>query len=259
MAVFLAGPASPLLGHGGNYVPPPPYEGPGDLVPTGGAAAPGVGGSAGATPGGARRSPVPNGPGTPGPATPQPAGSPSGPTTPDDSLSLDWTSWELWWQYNRHPYLRLQEHLEEGGVVTGSDDFFLGRGESGVTRDLLRPSDELVLEKIQPFLEGVVRTEGSKDMLGAALVALGKTARTEPVTTPADHSSRTARPLLLHGNREVADSAAIALAIADGPESVDLLLRLVASDVAHLRTLHWLSFRTEVPERTRAFAAYGSD
>jgi HEAT repeat protein len=166
---------------------------------------------------------------------------------------MDWTQWSLWWRFNCHPYLDLKRHVQTGGVVTGSDDFFLGRGQT-LARDILRPSDATLESEVVPLLLELLKNERSNDVLSAAAIALGKVGA---ATGDGRREVQALKPLLRHANQEVAETAAVSLGILGRESSIDLLLALLQGDAESLRERHWVDLGREVPHRTRAFAAYG--
>ena len=236
-------------GHGGTY------RGPGDTVPPGGG---GGGGAPGAPGSGGPATPGPGGPGTPGPATPGgPVGSgPAAPTTSGGGDSgPDLTIWQYWWGFNREPYLNLKSHIHAGNVVTGSDDFFLGRGEKAQSRDSLRPSESMIREKVVPALVKALQNEQSNDIISGCLVALAK------IGDAKDESgqSKMAQHImsrLTDGSQEIQETSAVALGILANEANIGLLTALLNNDGSTLRNMKVL-FNGAVPDRTRAFAAYG--
>ena len=238
-------------GHGGTY------RGPGDTVPPGGG---GGGGGGGPT------SPGPSGPGTPGPAgptTPGPTtpGAPGGapgaaPNTPTTggvvSSGPDLTVWDFWWAFNREPYLDLKSQIHDGGILTGSDDFFLGRGEKDQAKDSLRPSQTVIRETVVPALKHALETERNNDILTGALIALAKIGDVVSEDGQSEFEG-IIKELLKHSNQEVSETAAVALGILANDKSVQILTQLTLDDPLARKFLG----KTEVPYRTRAFAAYG--
>ncbi len=242
--------STPSSGHGASYPPPalPPSAGAVPVLPAG-TNAPGAGGAPAPTP---ASSPGPSTP-APAPSAPASAGAGNDPTTPSGTDAGDWTAWQVWWRFNRHPYLDLRRHIHTGGVLTGSDDFFLGHGRT-LSRDTLRPSDETLRTRIAPLLAELLKSESSNDILSSALVALAKVGDR---TGDGRDAVQLIKPFLTHANQELAETAAAALGILGREASIELLVDLLEDDVDTLRERHWLRFGRSVPLRTRAFAAYG--
>lgn len=254
--------------HGGTFPPPPPpppaggtYGGPGDVTPSG-PTTPGAGGPS--TPGpGTPSSPAPSPGGPSAPSTPSTGGGapgapggapPAGPSTLD-ATSIDWTSWELWWNYNRHRWLDVRTRLERSLVTTGSDEYYLGLGTREAARDRLAASEQRLAEELVPLLVTTLKGDGSPDVLSSSLIALAKSRRACKLAGVAPELE-IAR-LLSNANVEVSETAAIALGMLGSDANLALLERLLADDVEALRSIHEVAFDAHVPERTRAFAAYG--
>jgi len=237
-------------GHGGTY------RGPGDTVPPGGGG--GGGGGGPSTPGPAGPSaPGPAGPTTPGPATPgappaQPGGSKT-PTTPSGGdTGPDLTVWDFWWGFNKEPYLNLKSRIHEGGPGTGSDDFFLGRGEKKQSKDSLRPSEDQIRGTVVPALKKALAEESNNDIITGSMIALAKIGDVVDSSGESEFAN-IIKEFLKDGNQEISETSAIALGILGDRRAVPLLTQLLLNDEAARRLIG----KAEVPYRTRAFAAYG--
>src|SRR5262245_12096055 len=117
--------------HGGSYAGPP------DVVPP-----PSPGGGGGGRPSGPSgpttgqpsgpTAPTPGGPATgTGPATGQPAaptapGMGGGRTTGSMPLTIDLSTWDLWWEFNKDSFLHLKDVVHRSGPETGSLEFWIG-------------------------------------------------------------------------------------------------------------------------------------
>ncbi len=236
--------------HGGTY------RGPGDTVPPGGGG--GTGGGP-ATPGpSGPGTPGPSGPSTPGPSTPTgpagtpPAGSPPGPTTGGGDTGPDLSTWDFWWGFNKDPYLNLKANTHNTGVVTGGDDWFLGKGEEEQTKDTLKPSQKQIREIVVPALLKVLDKERGNDLITGSLIALAKIGDKLSESDTSEFEL-VIKAFLKDGNQEISETAAVALGILANDASVELLTQLMNDDPAARSYMG----KTEVPLRTRAFAAYG--
>lgn len=236
--------------HGGTY------RGPGDTVPPGGGG--GTGGGP-ATPGpGGPGTPGPSGPSTPGPSTPTgpagtpPASSPAGPTTGGGDTGPDLSTWDFWWGFNKDQYLNLKVNTRNTGVVTGGDDWLLGKGEEEQTKDTLKPSQKQIREIVVPALLKVLDKERGNDLITGSLIALAKIG---DKLSEADTSEfeQVIKQFLKDGNQEISETAAVALGILANDASVELLTQLMNDD----QPARSFMGKTEVPFRTRAFSAYG--
>ncbi|MDF1837797.1 MAG: HEAT repeat domain-containing protein [Planctomycetota bacterium] len=242
---------SPLAGaHGGTYL------GPGDTVPPGGTGGTGPGP---AVPGpGQPGNPSPGRPTSPGPGTPTgPVGLPgqgglSGPTTEGGATGPDLTRWDFWWGFNKSQYLNLKSNIYKVGTVTGSDDWLIGKGVESQSKDTLRPTGKQVDEVVVPALLEVLKSQRGNDLITGSLIALAKIG---DVRSEADTSQfeQVIREFLKDSNQEISETAAVALGILANDASVGVLTDLM-NDAPAARSFMG---KTEVPFRTRAFAAYG--
>jgi len=242
--------ANGAAAHGGAY------RGPGDTVPTpsggstgGGPVTPGTGGPSGPS----------GGPPTPGSANPGGAfGAPGvgvGPTTGGGDGGSDPTQWQFWWELNKDPYLNLRAHLYAEGVLTGSDGYFLAPGEVRESRADLRPGPQIVHERVVPSLLRALDNETQGDVVTGAMLALAKIGEARGEDGRAE-IARHVLPHLLSSNQEIAETAALALGILGDDANVALLVDLLAGDRSALSDAG-VHFTSDVPERTRAFAAFG--
>ncbi len=264
--------ALPLLSvfHGGGYVPPPPPAPlPGGITPP--QSPPGLSGSG-------PKTPAPSGPSTPGPVragpgpsrprtpaggqTPAaPAGPPrlqNSPHTPGaDANGTDLSLWQHWWAFNQAPYLKLKSHIHSGGVATGSDEYWLGKGLGA--HDSQRLSAETIRQVIIPQLLEALRKETSNDIQSSCMIALAK------IGDPDADKGGSAlyrevlleiRKQLTSSSQELSETAAVSLGISASRENIPLLTALLENNLAQLRSLGVPQI-DDVSVRTRAFAAYG--
>lgn len=224
-----------LPAHGGQYRGPSPPLWPGKPPPSSGG-------------------PMPTRPATTGgPRLPSP-GAPTGPRAPMAAatgtpvLSSDSTQWETWWEFNKDPFLGVRVTLKQA-PISGSDDFYLGARRPDPLVDVLALTDVDRSERIVPVLAGLLGSERQRDVATACLVALGKIGRDGPgVDLEKVLSEHIARD-----DQEVRETAVLALGIAGRAKALPMLTALLRDDAAGRR----LADRSEVAERTRAFAAYG--
>jgi len=167
------------------------------------------------------------------------------------SGGVDLTDWEYWWGHNRDPYLNLKAALHTGGVQTGSDEYFIGRGELDFAFDRLRPAAQTIRQTVVPALLQALRTERQNDIVTGTLIALAKIGE-----DPNDDEARIEEvitPYLADPNQEIAETAAIALGILAADASVPTLTDLLLDRTRGRELVD----EREVNYRTRAFAAYG--
>ncbi|MGE3172003.1 MAG: HEAT repeat domain-containing protein [Planctomycetota bacterium] len=249
--------------HGGQYAGGM-YRGPGDVVPPSPSGGTGTRGSGPAGPGpGGPSTPGPGGPAAPGPAGPG-SGSPTtggpagpagtrGPTTGGRGLQLDddQTRWELWWEMNKDPHIRLKDAIHSRVAVSGSAEFWLGATRRVEAADHLRPTERDVLEQVLPALKKAIDSTDNRDIGSSCMVAMAKVGRDHPGFRLRD----VFLPRLRSRDQELRETAALAFGIAAqaDADNVDLLIDL-CRDTADGRAA---CAHAEVDDRTRAFACYG--
>jgi HEAT repeat protein len=235
-------------GHGGNYGGT--YRGPGDLVPQTGPGGPGPTTPTDPTAPGPS---TPTGPAGPGPNLPVPAGATglgSAGGGPRTSAGLDLgpslAKWQYWWEFNREPFLDLKAKIHGPSVVTGSDDFFLGRVDRSAARDSLRPTPETIRRVIVPALLEALQKERNREILDSSMIALAKIGGDDAFVDAI-------AAYLPDRNQTLVEAAAVSLGILARPKALPIL-RDLALDAPEGRKLVG---RSEVPFRVRAFATYG--
>jgi HEAT repeat protein len=244
-AVALVG--ADALAHGGIVppTPPGPWNGPGDVPPSGG------------------RSPGhpsgPPGPGAPGPAsTPAPGpaspAAPKGPATggvarggvaTGEADPYGLATWEAWWHFNKDPFLELKRALSQNVRTKGAEDV-VASSATGI------PSRDLVRGKIVPALLQLLEDDPANDVATGALVALARIGEPEGAPEATSSLSRILRALP-DSNQEIAETAALSLGILRCEAGIAPLTDLLQGADAGKT----LVGGREVPTRTRAFAAYG--
>jgi HEAT repeat protein len=167
-------------------------------------------------------------------------------------MGPDLTIWDFWWGFNKHQYLNLKANIYRGGVITGSDDWLIGKGAEVQTKDTLKPTPKQIQEWVVPALLKTLAEERGNDLITGALIALAKIG---DVRSEADTSKieQVIQGFLKDSNQEISETAAVALGILANDTSVEILTHLM-NDAAPARSILG---KTEVPFRTRAFAAYG--
>ena len=197
--------------------------------------------------------PMPMMPGVPGPPS---SGVPTGPSNPgatpttgDRGVSPEPSSWQTWWEFNKEPFLHPRRITAITTPVTGSDDFYLGTRRTDQRVDLLAPTRIDLEETIVPALAKLLGAERNRDIQSACLVALGKVGRDGPEV----ELEKALATLISRDDQEVRETAVLSLGIAGRAKALPMLCSLVRDDAEGRR----LCDRSEVGDRTRAFAAYG--
>ena len=249
VAGFTLGLESPAFAHGGQY------RGPGDTVPPGGGGG-GGGGTAGPTGPSGPAAPAPAGPTTPLPLAP---GAPGQTTTSAQpvtqggaAIGADLTLWSFWWEFNKDPFLNLRARIHDGNVTTGSDGFFLGRGEKAEAKDSMAPSEVQIRQKVVPALKAALETESNNDIVTGCLIALAKIGDANTESGQSEFEAIIAK-FLSNSVQEISETAAVSLGILANPASIPTLEALLKDNDAGRK----LVGSTSVNYRTRSFAAYG--
>ncbi len=169
--------------------------------------------------------------------------------SPGTSLGSDYTTWDYWWEYNRHRFLGLRDEVHSSLPTTGSDDFYMGSSQRSEepTAYSLRPTERDLRDLVLPALLRELERPDQTEVTTSALMALAKL-RLHDVDVRARISKRLASPLGV-----VRETAALALGISRDTATIPILAALVADSAAGRR----LCGLTRVDRRIRAFAAYG--
>ncbi|MEW6073693.1 MAG: HEAT repeat domain-containing protein [Planctomycetota bacterium] len=217
LLLLLAGPAA---AHGGTY----------RGYPTGGAPS------------------HPYGPGIPNPGLP-PGATTAGGGSGDPGVDL--TEWTWWWELEKELHLEVRARLGERGATSGSDGFFLGRGQKRPpAADDRRPSAATIRGEILPALRRALEAERGQDLRTACLVAIARIGAGEEAERP--ELEPLLRRHLADLDPTVAETAALALGILGREESAFLLADLLGDREPGRRAVG----EEEVPPRLRSFAAY---
>ena len=232
-----------------GHTPPPVYPGPGDTVPP----------AYRNRPGEALRGPDQRRPAAPEtrPAPAPAGGSPGGLSVPRSVASTygrDFTDWSIWWQFNREPYILLSRGGYRNLPSTGDGGPRTRGGRTGPRGPSeLRPRPELVRGTIVPRLLEVLDSDPSNFEIDAVLQALARIGEDPADSLGKGELMQRIASFLAHPSAGIAENACVALGILGQPGSVEVLAALVG-DKEEGRAL---CGRAEVPDRMRAFAAYG--
>lgn len=205
------------------------------------------------------------GPGAPGGGMGIPFEPPGGlgdlPTLPgQDPYDLDRygttsdpTDWQLWWQFNRDRFLRFSG-INTAGAYTGSDGFYLGKGE--VLRDTAggRAGDQLIDTVLAEALKNGLQQGGSNEFCKSALIAMSKVGGEQQF-----HYDFVTRWFLANGTPEMHPTAAFVLGLMGGEKDVALLraIALNTKEGCEAITPEGKPTTARVPMEIRSFAAYG--
>ncbi len=231
LAVLLAGNA--LWAHGGRYRAPPVVR---KVVKD-----PRLSSGPGAP-----RPPLTPGGGAPGPTTPGSAG-PAGPFTPSGSLRPDLGRWQVWWSFNKDPFLLLRNAVYGTGGRTHSDLWYLGARRPVGSTPSLAPSKHQRQQIMLPALQRALQSGKQPDLVTACLMALAK------LDLQDEDLLALLRSHLKSDQQEIRETAALAMGLSAMPQAWPDLQALLLDGSKGRRLLG----DGDVDDRTRSFAAYG--
>jgi hypothetical protein len=111
----------------------------------------------------------------------------------------------------------------EGGDLQrsdhGSDDFFMGQGTKGQSKNQLKPSEEAIRQKIVPALKEALEKERANDIVTGCLIGLAKIGDVKSESGASEFEPLLSK-FLSDGNQEIAETAAVALGILANDASV---------------------------------------
>jgi HEAT repeat protein len=153
------------------------------------------------------------------------------------ALDADASQWQIWWAFNSDPLIRLKDAVHTGVLIPGA-----------MPAPVLKPTNAQILGEVLPALRKMLDS-GQRDMVSAALIALGKVGRDHRDFKILDLMAETLRS----GDQEIRETGALAMGISRMPQAVD---RYLVDLVLDNERGHRLVGRALVNHRTRAFAAY---
>lgn len=156
--------------------------------------------------------------------------------------------WQMWWEFNKDPFVQARGVNLQRGPVTGSDDFYLGSRRAVDRVDTLLPTDDDKALNIVPALARLLEEERNRDIQSACLVALAKVG----LDVPGAQLESVFAERISRGDQEVRESAVLSFGIAGRPQALPMLAGLLRDDTVGRK----LEDRARVSERSRAFAAY---
>ena len=184
----------------------------------------------------------------PHPLLPGPGGFPSVYTVDDHEKVDDPGAWQLWWSFNKDPYLRYGR-INTGQSNTLGGDFYLGKGERVRTIGG-RASLATIQGKVVPGILAAMKDGGSNEFMRGALLALAKIGAEKSTR----HIDFTLNWFLDgdNGNQLMNFTAPVALGILANKDSYEALAGLARDDEMGRKI-----YGRKVNDPMRAFATYG--
>lgn len=185
---------------------------------------------------------MPSGPMTPMPKVPPPwvPGSPLSPSSTPGAEAPGAAQWQVWWNFNQDPYLRLRERL--AGLSATS-----GEGEAGS-----RPTRAQIENVVLPALLETMRVGGEAPLIRPVFLSMARIQNDLDEVALGTSVDYFCRHYLTTGFQEGIEASLLALGVVGERESVDLLESLVLSTEEGAALMNDVS----VAPRTRAYAAY---
>ena len=184
----------------------------------------------------------------PHPLLPGPGGFPSVYTVDGHEKVDDPGAWQLWWSFNKDPYLRYGR-INTGQSKTLGGDFYLGKGEKVRTLGG-RASLATIQGKVVPGILAAMKEGGSNEFMRGALLALAKIGA-EKSTSDLEFTLN----WFLdgdNGNQLMNFTAPVALGILANKDSYEALAGLARDDEMGRKV-----YGRKVNAPMRAFATYG--
>lgn len=165
----------------------------------------------------------------------------------------DPADWQMWWTFNRDRFLRFSG-INTGEAYTGSDGFYLGRGESDRNAIGGRASDSLIDGVLSDALNAAMMTGGSEDFCKAGLVAMSKIGGENK-----DRFAFTTNWLVANSTDGIRPAATFILGLSGGEKDVAKLREIALNTVkgAEFVSKEGGPVTARVPMSVRAYAAYG--
>lgn len=164
-------------------------------------------------------------------------------------MDADLTSWEFWWEFQKDPLLRLRDGLELRRAFSATDALLGGRGAPG--RRIEPPSASDVRTVVIPALVGALQEASDRDTISSAMVALAKIGQDPDGIRLHDLFVQR----LSSHDQEIRETAALCVGITRQCRREDIAMLIALCTDSTLA--HKASSRTQIDQRTRAFACYG--
>ncbi len=164
-------------------------------------------------------------------------------------IDADLSSWEFWWEFQKDPLLRLRDGMELRRALNATDALLGGRG--ALARTLEPPSATTVQTVVVPGLVKAFREATDRDTISSTMVALAKIGQDPAGARLHDLFSQK----LSSHDQELRETAALCIGISRQCRREDIALLVALCVDAPLA--HREAARTEIDQRTRAFACYG--
>lgn len=165
----------------------------------------------------------------------------------------DPNDWQLWWKFNQDRFLQFT-NIQTGETYSGSDGFYLGKGQEDKSSIGGRASDDIIDGVLaQTLMEGLQKG-GSIEFCKSALVAMSKVGGEHQ-----PHYSFVTKWFLAEGMDELHPTAAFVTGLNGGEREIPLLRNIALNTVEGCKAVspEGKPVTARVPMEIRAYAAYG--
>ncbi len=165
----------------------------------------------------------------------------------------DPNDWQLWWKFNQDRFLQFS-NIQTGETYSGSDGFYLGKGQEEKASIGGRASDEIIDGVLAEALMEGLKKGGSIEYCKSALVAMSKVGGEHQ-----RHYSFVTNWFLSEGMAELHPTAAFVTGLNGGERDIPLLRNIALNTVEGCKavTAEGKPVTARVPMEIRAYAAYG--
>ena len=165
------------------------------------------------------------------------------------AVDADLSSWEFWWEFQKDPLLRLRDGFGIRRSFSATDALLGGRG--AILRTIEPPSASDVRTIVIPALVKALEEASDRDTISSAMVALAKIGQDPDGVRLHDLFVQR----LSSHDQEIRETAALCIGIARQCRREDIAMLVALCTDSPLAQK--ASARSQVDQRTRAFACYG--
>ena len=169
-------------------------------------------------PSGAGAPSAPSGAGAATGAGSSPAGQKMGPSS-GGLPDFSVAGWQYWWEFNKDRYLDLKSRGNRLASRSLAAGHLTGRGRRADPDLFIRPDPAVVRGEVLPLLMKLLAEESNRDILDSAMLALARSSGEE--TAPFVLDALT--PFLAHDDRSVRCAAVLSLGVLGSPRAIPTL------------------------------------
>ena len=177
-----------------------------------------------AAPFGAGKAPsAPSGAGASTGATTTPMGPKNALTSGGSPADTSVAGWQYWWEFNKDRYLDLKSRGNRLASKGGSPGHLTGRGRRADPDLFIRPDPTLIRADVLPLLMRLLDEEQDRDILDSAMLALARSSDESTAQFVIDAVT----PFLAHTERGVRCAATLSLGVLHSPRAIPVLSQIL--------------------------------